>query len=122
MSSDSVEHDEPAAAAEAAFSVEGMDCASCIAHVERAVARLGGVESCQVNLARGRAQVRFDPTRTDLEHIAGAITDAGYPARPELPDGNAGSAEEARLHRQQHEARAWFWRAMTAIILWLPLE
>jgi len=31
-------------ATEAAFGVAGMDCASCVAHVEKAVQRVGGVQ------------------------------------------------------------------------------
>ena len=31
-------------ATEAAFGVAGMDCASCVAHVEKAVQRVGGLE------------------------------------------------------------------------------
>ena len=59
---------------EAAFSVSGMDCASCVAHVEQAAKRVAGVEACQVNLARGRAVVKFDPARTDVKQVAAAIT------------------------------------------------
>jgi Cu+-exporting ATPase len=106
---------------ETGFSVSGMNCASCVAHVEKAAAKVSGVEACQVNLARGRAVVRFDPARTDANQIASAISSSGYPATPEHDVATA-SAEEERLAHQQHEARAWFWRAMIGFILWFPLE
>jgi Cu+-exporting ATPase len=109
-------------ATEAAFGVAGMDCASCVAHVEKAAQRVGGVQECQVNLARGRAVVKFDPEKTNATQIAGAITSAGYPATPEDIRESQASAEEARLNRQRDEARAWFRRAVTAIALWLPVE
>ena len=38
---------------EAAFEVDGMDCASCIAHVEKAARTLPGVEDARVNLRTG---------------------------------------------------------------------
>src|SRR2546425_10286955 len=44
----------PSAATEASLAVEGMDCASCVSHVQHAAESVPGVESCQVNLARGR--------------------------------------------------------------------
>src|SRR5687767_13303459 len=99
-----------------------MDCASCVAHVEKAAGAVPGVQGCRVNLALGRATVQFDAARTNPTRIAAAITDAGYPAAPETPGVAAGNVEEDRLRRQQHEARAWFRRWMVGLILWLPLE
>jgi copper chaperone CopZ len=40
--------------------VGGMSCASCVARVERAIARKPGVESAAVNLAAETAVVRYD--------------------------------------------------------------
>ncbi|MDB5171228.1 MAG: ATPase, partial [Phycisphaerales bacterium] len=97
-------------------------CASCVAHVEKAARQVPGVDACQVNLARGRAAVRFDPARTDPARIAQAITRSGYPAATEQAGVDAGNAEERRLQRQTDEATAWFRRALVGIVLWLPLE
>src|SRR3954469_21775029 len=110
------------AAETADFSVNGMDCASCVAHVERAMKGVAGGRSAQVSLARGRAVVQFDPAQTTPEAIAAAVTDAGYPSAPESPGVAAGNVEEERLQRQTREARAWFNRAVVDVILWLPLE
>src|SRR4051794_4167956 len=107
---------------DAALSVGGMDCASCVAHVERAARSQPGVEICQVDLARGRATVQYDPARTDPDRIAAAITDAGYPTAPESPGIAAANVEEQRLLRQQHEATSWLRRAAAGIALWLPVE
>ncbi|HEX2971180.1 MAG TPA: heavy metal-associated domain-containing protein, partial [Tepidisphaeraceae bacterium] len=63
---------------EASIAVTGMDCASCVAHVGKAAGAVAGVEACDINLARGRAVVRFDPKQTDPEHIAQAISQSGY--------------------------------------------
>src|SRR5688572_28377687 len=107
---------------EAALEVGGMDCASCVAHVEKALRKVAGVESAQVNLARGRASVRFDPAQTDPHALAHAVSEAGYPSTPETPGVAEGNVEEQRLQRQALAARAWFRRAVVAILLWLPLE
>src|SRR5204863_8939122 len=77
------------------FDVAGMDCASCVAHVEKAARKVAGVEDVRVNLARGRAAVRYDPQRATPEQIATAISDSGYPAAPQHDD--AASAEAARI-------------------------
>jgi len=99
-----------------------MDCASCVAHVEKAIRGVAGVESCQVNLARGRATVRFDPARTNPDRIAAAVTAVGYPSTPEPPGIPAAHAEEERLARQKHEAHAWLRRTLVGMLLWLPVE
>jgi Cu+-exporting ATPase len=105
-----------------AFSVEGMNCASCVAHVSKAASKLPGVRACDVNLARGRAVVQYDPARANPEQIATAITDAGYPSKPE-PDVSSGeNVEEQRLHYQMHHARSWLRRAIVGFILWFPVE
>ena len=39
--------------------IDGMTCASCVARVEKALAKVEGVVSAQVNLATETAQVQF---------------------------------------------------------------
>ena len=107
---------------DAAFAVTGMDCASCVAHVENAARRLPGVHACEVNLARGRTVVRFDPALTDPQTIAHAISQSGYSAQVEDPALSPANAEEQRLARQQAQAHAWLRRAAVGIALWLPVE
>jgi P-type Cu+ transporter len=110
------------APAEAALSVSGMNCASCVAHVEKAARSVAGVSGVQVNLARSRAVVQYDPERTDPAKVAAAITDSGYAAAPESPGVAAGDIEEERLHHHAAESRAWFRRAVIGVLLWLPVE
>jgi Cd2+/Zn2+-exporting ATPase len=57
--------------------VEGMDCASCAATVEKNVGRLPGVHSATVNFAAGRLDAEHDPALA-LEKIEGAVRAAGY--------------------------------------------
>ena len=102
-----------------AFSVDGMNCASCVAHVEKSARAISGVQSVAVNLARGRAVVEFDPSLSSEAAIAKTITDHGYPTKPES---TAGGGETDRLARQVAEERAWFRRSMIAAGLWLPSE
>lgn len=106
-------------ARESAFAVQGMHCASCVAHVENVARRVPGVDSANINLARGRAVVRFDPEKTDEQHIAQAITDAGFVAVVESP---GGSADATRMEHQLAHARGWLLRAILAMVLWAPVE
>ncbi|HEV2293729.1 MAG TPA: heavy metal translocating P-type ATPase [Tepidisphaeraceae bacterium] len=104
--------------AEATLAIEGMTCASCVTHVEKAAARIGGVESVQVNLANGRARVRFDAGQTSPDEIAQAVTEAGYPSHAHT----AGvTAAPDSGHDHAHAAN-WFRKAMVGLALWFPVE
>ncbi len=59
------------------FEVRGMTCASCVAHVEKALSRTDGVGSASVNLATERVEVGLLPG-AKAASIAQAVTDAGY--------------------------------------------
>ena len=72
--------------------IEGMDCASCAATVEKRVGRLPGMHRAVVNFAAGRLDAEHDPALS-LEEIERAIRDAGY---------GVGKTEEAK--------RTPFWR------------
>jgi len=60
-----------------AIPVEGINCASCVSSVEKAVAKLPGVEQVSVNLATERADVTFKAA-PDLPGVINAIRRAGY--------------------------------------------
>ena len=105
-----------------AFAVGGMDCASCVAHVEKAAQKVAGVHQCSVSLATGRAAVEFDSSRTTPQAIASAISAAGYPASPLSDEGMSAEAEEHRLQEGRKEAAAWLRRAIVGVILWFPIE
>ena len=47
--------------------IGGMTCASCVRHVEKALSRIDGVDSAEVNLATEAATVSFDPQTAGLE-------------------------------------------------------
>ncbi|HOD73595.1 MAG TPA: cation transporter, partial [Candidatus Bipolaricaulis anaerobius] len=57
--------------------IRGMTCASCAAHVERALARVPGVASAEVNLATERATVDLGED-VPLSSLVRAVRDAGY--------------------------------------------
>ncbi len=62
------------------FNIEGMSCAACSAAVERAVSKIDGVESAQVNLLAKLLTAEFDETKTDSDAVINAVTKAGFKA------------------------------------------
>lgn len=66
--------------AKASFAVTGMSCASCVAHVEKALRKVEGVGSATVNLATERAVVTYRAQATDELALQRAIEGAGYGA------------------------------------------
>ena len=119
------EHEHHAPATEANLAIEGMTCASCVTHVEKAAARVGGVKSVDVNLASGRARVRFDAGRTSPDEIARAVTEAGYPSHAHEAGGAAPGHDHDHGHGHSHghsHGSNWFRRAMVGLALWFPVE
>ena len=62
------------------FNVEGMTCSACSAHVDRAVRKLNGVISCNVNLLSNTMEVEFDEKILTTSDIEKSVKDAGYKA------------------------------------------
>lgn len=62
------------------LTVKNMSCAMCKYTVENALKQVEGVQSAKVDMAKGTAEVVFDPVRVSPERLAQAVSDAGYPA------------------------------------------
>ncbi|HZH12704.1 MAG TPA: copper ion binding protein, partial [Microvirga sp.] len=60
------------------IAVEGMNCASCVGRVEKAIKSVEGVTAATVNLATERAHVSFVSGKADPQAVAEAIRAAGY--------------------------------------------
>ena len=58
--------------------VEGMTCASCVAHVESALKEVPGVAGVSVNLATEKAAVEFSEREVPFEQLREAVSQAGY--------------------------------------------
>ena len=75
------------------FNVTGMTCSACSAHVTKAVEKLPGVSSVNVNLLGGSMLVEYDPGAESPESIIAAVDDAGYGAA--LPTSKGGAKADA---------------------------
>lgn len=60
--------------------LEGMRCAACASSIERAIAKVPGVQSCQVNFALEQAVVSYQGEGTP-QILTDAVEQAGYHAR-----------------------------------------
>lgn len=57
--------------------VKGMSCQHCVMSITKALGQVGGIQSVQVDLAKG--EVRFDNREgVASDQIEKAIVDAGY--------------------------------------------
>lgn len=74
--------------------VDGMTCAACQAHVQRALSDQPGVSDASVNLMMKTAAVTFDPSRISTERLIEAVRDSGYSAA--LPPADSGSLAAQR--------------------------
>jgi len=71
--------------AKAVFQVDGMSCSGCISTIKSSLAGYGGIRDIIVNISGGTAEVYYDSDKIkDLDRLAAAITDSGYPARISL--------------------------------------
>lgn len=62
------------------FDVTGMTCSACSAHVEKAVGKLEGIRTVNVNLLQNSMIVEYDETALHTEDIIKAVESGGYGA------------------------------------------
>ncbi|HSH91967.1 MAG TPA: heavy metal translocating P-type ATPase, partial [Ramlibacter sp.] len=64
------------------LSIEGMTCASCVGRVEKALKKVPGVLTAEVNLATEAAEVQMADSSSGVPELVAAVEKAGYAARP----------------------------------------
>jgi Cu2+-exporting ATPase len=82
---------------ESALVLERVRCSACLWLIEQALRRHAGVTRAAVNYATRRAHVAWDPARTSLAAVVGAIRAVGYDAAPY--DARAQDERERRERR-----------------------
>jgi len=58
--------------------IEGMTCASCAANIEKAVSKLQGISSINVNFATEKATISYESNQIRISEIKQAIKKSGY--------------------------------------------
>ncbi len=66
--------------ATATLKVSGMSCGHCVKTVKEALENTAGVTHAIVDLAKGRATVDYDDTRTSPRALASIVSEEGYTA------------------------------------------
>ena len=105
------------------YTVTGMSCAACSAHVEKAVSKVPGVTSCSVSLLTNSMGVEGTAS---VQEIITAVEKAGYGASKKesgKKDGRQGIAsKEDTLKKSAQEAEwAMKWRLAISIGFLVPL-
>jgi periplasmic mercuric ion binding protein len=62
------------------LSVAGMTCAACPIAVKKALTKVDGVTQAKVSYEKREAIVTFDDSKTNVQKLVEASTNAGYPA------------------------------------------
>lgn len=102
---------------EVTIPIGGMTCASCAAAIERQVKKLQGVEEINVNLATEKAKVRYNPYKTRISEIKGAIKKAGYRAL-EIESGEQIDVEK---EKRQKEMKTLWNKFIISAVFSIPL-
>lgn len=102
------------------FSVSGMTCAACSAHVEKAVAAVPGVESVSVSLLTNSMNVDF-AAPASAEAICAAVDKAGYNASLDTKDVRAADAASKRASFEDTETPHLIKRLIASLVLLVPL-
>lgn len=94
--------------------VEGMDCASCAAHIQDAVRKLPGIADVQVLVSAERATVTFDPEHVTRDDIKAAIHSAGYTVPEPVP---ALASAESRVSAGWDIGQLFSWAILGMVAL-----
>lgn len=97
--------------------VNGMSCAACSAHVEKAIYIIDGVNKTAVNLATAKATVDYDEKKTNLEAIKREISKAGYEPLDIVKDTNT----DLEQKEKEKESKMLWGKFVISAIFALPL-
>lgn len=102
------------------FNVEGMTCASCVAAVEKAVGKIEGVESVEVNLLTKSMNVNYDEDIVRKADIEKAVDKAGYSAKAKSESvTGCESRESADIYKEELEDKSL--RLKVSVAFLIPL-
>jgi Cu+-exporting ATPase len=79
------------------FAIEGMNCASCAAHVEKAAGKVEGITFASVNLATERLTISYDERKASVNSVIDAVSRAGYKAIDDDKERRSAQPETERL-------------------------
>ena len=102
------------------FKIGGMTCASCAKAIERAVNKLDGIQSINVNIATEKATISYDSSKLKLTAIRNTIEKVGYKVLEKSIDSKSNNVDEDKL-RKEKEMKTLFIKFLVAIGFSIPL-
>ncbi|MBU3196699.1 heavy metal translocating P-type ATPase [Clostridium algidicarnis] len=103
------------------FSVTGMTCSSCVANVEKAVKKLSGVDTVNVNLLSNSMAVEYKESDIDSTTIIKAVHDAGYDASIFVRGSNDSKRIEKSVNPVEKELKEMKSRIIISFAFLIPL-
>ncbi|MBR5793790.1 MAG: heavy metal translocating P-type ATPase, partial [Anaerotignum sp.] len=101
------------------FDVTGMTCSACSAHVEKAVRKLDGINSVNVNLLQNSMVVEYDENALTTDDIIGAVKSGGYGAS--LQGANKTTSAEPPKNVALEEMKVMKKRLISSFCFLIPL-
>ncbi len=100
--------------------LQGIQCASCVQAVEKALGKLPGVMQASVNLASATVDVEYVASITTLAEIKGAIEAAGYRVL-DIPLEEDWEDAERAVRQREYEAlrRKFLWGLALAVFIFV---
>ena len=102
------------------FDVQGMTCSSCVAHVEKAVKKLDGIENVNVNLLSNNMVVEYNEEVVNNEKIIKSVEESGYGASLKNSNNENISKNNSSLDNSK-TIKGMKNRLIVSIIFWIPL-
>ncbi|MBQ8228984.1 MAG: heavy metal translocating P-type ATPase [Clostridia bacterium] len=106
------------------FSVTGMTCAACQANVTKAVSRLEGVKSVDVNLLSNSMKTEFDESVITTNEIIAAVESIGYGAAvfgSTVENKTLKSEWDSKRKSADDERKSMKTRLISSVIILIPL-
>src|SRR3989344_4123607 len=83
------------------YRIRGMHCASCASIIEKALKKIEGVDSIEVNIGTEKAKISYDETKTNPKQLSKIIEPLGYTF---VVPTDASSAVEMGMSESEHAA------------------
>ena len=99
------------------FDVTGMTCSSCVAHVEKSVRKVPGVQDVNVNLLTNSMSVDFEGDVTS-DTIIHSVQNAGYEA---FLKSDTVKSDTAKVDYALHEQESLKKRVIGSFVFLIPL-
>ena len=103
------------------YTVGGMTCSACSAHVEKAVKKLEGVEKADVNLLANSLTVEYDENKLSSADIIAAVESGGYTAALTGARREKSQPKESPAERRKAEMKEMRNRLISSLVFLIPL-